>query len=91
MTMSVKEIDFEDLARRMRTREPNARRCWEIWVETRSSNFAARGRTAYQNRMRHFQEVSGLTNGAVVRFCRVLALLEQQLYPEHAAEGAPAT
>jgi hypothetical protein len=84
MTMSVKEIDFEDLARRMRTREPNARRCWEIWVETRSSNFAARGRTAYQ-------DVSGLTNGAVVRFCRVLALLEQQLYPEHAAEGAPAT
>lgn len=90
--MSTKqEIDFEDLAKRMRTHVANARRCWEIWVETRSSNFSASGRTAYQNRMRHFQEVSGLSNGAVVRFCRVLSLLEQQLYPEHTAEGAPAS
>jgi hypothetical protein len=89
--MSTNEIDFEDLAQRMRTHEQNARRCWEIWVETRSSNFAAQGRTAYQNRMRHFQEVSGLRTVAVVRYCRTLAVLEQQLYPENSAEGAPAT
>jgi hypothetical protein len=90
MSETKTEIDFEALAERMKTPAANARRCWEIWEETRSSNFTASGRTAYQNRMRHFQEVSGLRNGAVVRFCRILSLLEQQLHPEHAAEGAPA-
>lgn len=84
-------IDYEALAKRLRTRVPNATRCWEAWLESRVSNFAveSKGMTAFRNRMTTFQNSTGLPNGEVVRLCKILAIFEQEIYPGVTTDGMP--
>lgn len=85
-------MNWDELAKKLRTHAENAKRCWQVWEFTRSSNHPVpeKGLTAFQNRIHHFQHETALPTPVVMRMAKVLYLVEQEVMPGYETEGAPA-
>jgi hypothetical protein len=79
-------FDFEELRQRLgqRVHIDNARRVWEIWLDSEPFDHPAPGLTSEQNREQAFEIISGLPSWACQHYAKVCREFERELFSSFA-------